>query len=344
MAESAAKTIERLVRLHAPRGAVGYALQRITPHNEVVRFPETGCLRLTHPFELPIGAAKGVYVPCYFRSPVDKLPMAPANPNNPYPGVPVWMQEEDVPSTSQAALPASGSPPKSKAALPASSAPPAAKAALPESGSVSDEMAEAPCADSADPSSALPELPGATAATPALWPYPGVQEVKELHALNVGHREEGLAMAETLMSNSLRTAHNARDMMALLVESQKLQTESLLELKKQLAAVAQPPPPPPPVDYSSTATAAVALLRDISVALIQLKAGQTGPAAPAQVKEAAGAGSGALPTGAIVICAKCEARNSVSTLLGKGTAICGACKSDLPVVVEAEQGVKQGGA
>jgi len=273
MREPTAHKLQELVKLHAPPEASGYCFTRTTPDNEVLRYPPSGCWKLS-PFHVPFGVPNGVYTVYFFRQIEDRTPQAPKNPLNPFPQVPFFAPTgEEGPPADQAP----GSPAKADTAGTALATRPASThdeikrlraelhAELERQPAVRDTRVEY-----LQRQLAL-ELQEQNQDLLKYGHY--VAEVGGQFQLNRAYRMESQQAMETVLGLAKRTAEDAQTMMSVFRGMQELQVEALVSIKKQVAVLASPPPPPPPADYSGTATAAVNLLRDVSVALIQLKAG-----------------------------------------------------------------------
>lgn len=275
--------LQEIVKLNAPPEATGYCFQRLNSDNVVLRYPSSGCWKLV-PFAVPYGVPNGMYTVCYFRLMEDRLALPPKNPSCLFPQVPFYGPTgDDAPPQVQAA----GTPTKDNAG--------AAVATVP--ASTTDEIRRLRA-----------ELHAELERTPAMRDtrieYMQRQLALELQEqnqdlvkhshyvaevggqfqLNRAYRVESQQAMETVLGLAKRTAEDAQNMMSVFRGMQDLQVEALVSIKKQVTVLACPPPPPPPPDYSGAATAAVNLLRDVSVALIQLKGGQT--ARPAELPPA----------------------------------------------------------
>ena len=273
MREPTAHKLQELVKLHAPPDAVGYCFLRTNSDNEVLRYPPSGCWKLS-PFHVPFGVPNGVYAVHFFRQIEDRYPQAPKNPLNPFPQVPFFVPTGDETPTAD---PSASSPAKADAAGSALASRP---------GSSSDEIkrlrAELHAEMERQPAvrdTRIEYLQRQLALelqehNQDLLKYGHyVAEVGGQFQLNRAYRMESQQAMETVLGLAKRTAEDAQNMMSVFRSMQELQVEALVSIKKQVAVLASPPPPPPPPDYSGTATAAVNLLRDVSVALIQLKGG-----------------------------------------------------------------------
>jgi hypothetical protein len=273
MREPTAHKLQELVKLHAPPEASGYCFTRTTPDNEVLRYPPSGCWKLS-PFHVPFGVPNGVYTVYFFRQIEDRTPQAPKNPLNPFPQVPFFAPtgEEGPPADQTASSPAKADTTATAVATrPASSHDEIKRlraelhAELERQPAVRDTRVEY-----LQRQLAL-ELQEQNQDLLKYGHY--VAEVGGQFQLNRAYRMESQQAMETVLGLAKRTAEDAQTMMSVFRGMQELQVEALVSIKKQVAVLASPPPPPPPADYSGTATAAVNLLRDVSVALIQLKAG-----------------------------------------------------------------------
>lgn len=274
MREASAQRVRELVRLYAPTAAAGYFFQRINKNNEVLRYPSTGSYKLD-PFEAPIGVPNGVYTVCYVKLLDDRRPMPAANVNHPYPEIPYYFPATVSDSPESADRASSEESQDGEGSAPAALVP---KDERPQRSLRAELRAE------------LERLPDVREArTEYMQRHLAIQlqeQQQDLHkyghvvqevgggfALNRAYRLESQQAMETMMELAKRTAEDAQYMMSLFRGMQEMQGQALVELKKQISLLASPPPPPAPADYSGAATAVVNLVRDVGVALIQLKAG-----------------------------------------------------------------------
>lgn len=271
MREPTAHKLQELVKLHAPPDASGYCFLRTTSDNEVLRYPSSGAWKLS-PFHVPFGVPNGVYSVHFFRQIEDRNPLAPKNPLNPFPQVPFFAPTgEEGPATA----PAASSPAPAETAGSALAARPAST--LDEIKRLRAELHAELERQPAMRDTRVEYLQRQLALelqeqNQDLLKYGHyVAEVGGQFQLNRAYRMESQQAMETVLGLAKRTAEDAQTLMSVFRGMQELQIDALSAIKKQVAVLASPPPPPPPPDYTGTATAAVNLIRDISVALIQLK-------------------------------------------------------------------------
>ncbi len=251
-------------------GAAGFFFQGITADNRCVRYPAKGSWKLS-PFEYPIGVPNGVYQVFFVRGLEDTAPLPPANPLKPYPEISFFFpRHRDEPEERPAqALPAATPAPLRTVQTELH----AAFEQLPEVRSARVEFLQRQL---------MLELQENTHDVSKYGH--SVQEIAGLFELNRGYRRELQEAYETVMALSKRTVEDSQHMMTLFRGMQEMQAEAVVAMKQQLASLASPPPPPPPVNYTGLGEAAIHLLRDVSVAMIQLKAAdqrKEQPATPA---------------------------------------------------------------
>lgn len=279
MHEPTAHKIQELIRHYTPTGAAGYFFQRMNRNNEVLRYPPSGSFRLS-PFDAPFGVPNGVYTVFFVRLLDDRHPMPARNPENPYPEIPYFFSSalSDAPARTESEAPSALSPGAPRDASAGIHPPPQG----PESESVRSLRAELHAELERMPQvreTRIEYLQRRLALAlqeqnQDLLKYGHyVTEVGGQFQLNRAYRLESQQAMETVLGLAKRTAEDAQQMMTLFRSIQELQGEALVSIKKQVAILAAPPPPPPAPDYSGAATAAVHLLRDIGVALIQVKGG-----------------------------------------------------------------------
>lgn len=284
MREPTAHKLEELVKNHAPPNAAGYCFQRTTNENEVLRYPTSGCWKL-NPFQMPFGVPNGFYIVFFFRTLEDRQPLSPRSVLDPYPEVPFFMPVSGANSAAAARESSSAQAAKDETGSTALAVPSSAQDIRRMKAELHAEMERMPAVretrlEYLQRQLAL-ELQEQNQDLLKYGHY--VAEVGGQFQLNRAYRMESQQAMETVLGLAKRTAEDAQTMMSLFRGMQEMQIEALAAIKKQVAVLASPPPPPPPPDYTGTATAAVNLIRDVSVALIQLKSppGSRPPELPA---------------------------------------------------------------
>lgn len=265
MQETNANRLEEMVRTHMPMGAVGFFFQAITDANKCIRYPATGCWRLT-PFEPPLGVPNGVYQVFFTKALDDATAMPPANARIPYPEVELVFTRQTATHEKKTVEDKSATAAKSESGKD-EPRPLSSRAKLHEEFERMPEVRSAR-AEYLQRQLALDLQENEQDLTKySLY----VREIAELLSAYRRQRQETEGAYETVMALAKRTAEDAQNMMTLFRGMQEMQGQAVLSIKEQIGMLARPPAPPQPPDYTPLGQAAIGLLRDISVALIQLK-------------------------------------------------------------------------
>lgn len=268
------ETLEERIRKHAPGSAGGYYLEFHPKGSPVLRYPKVGAFSLK-PFCPPTGMPFGTYNLLFVRYASDKTPLPPINAAEPYPRIQLLAAKKS---------------PLDQAISDFQKAADASDGAQPEDRGEAEP-------DRAEPADRRAELDFAIASTPAMITARAdyekqrmamelaennqdilnkgqfSREAAEALALSRAYRREAHVAIEAHASLTRRTAEEVQSHWAAFRVAQEAQFEGMRMLKEQLESFAKPPPPPPPTDYTPAIVEGLRTLRDLGVAMVQIKGG-----------------------------------------------------------------------